>query len=736
MSVFRLTARVVRRLFGSRVVFNLPVFARLSFIFLAILGLTISVITYLVLNNLTSVAPNRQLVWSLLSLNSFIVAVLVILLVLQALRLRRRLQFAGANMHSRMVTLFSAIAAVPALLAAVFTIVTMERGTDYWFSQRTKTIIANTSAVADAYVVDQRQHLRHDINMMIRDLSAARPLMVSSPEKFTQFLAAQAGIRKIPQALIVNREGQVLMASRPQDARLASPPRQQVFADAVERTVILPTIENGQIMGLRKLSGDSPYYLFATRILSANVMQHLVQSAMAVRDYSAMEKRRFETQLAFAMVYLVLTLVILLSAIWLGLALADRLVLPIGRLIFASRRLGEGDLEARVDVKGRNANDEINELANSFNEMAEQLGAQQSSLDERARFTETMLHGVSSGVVGIDGDGFISHANDKAAALYETTVEHLIGRALSLQMPVFASLANRARTQGGVVTDQLKWHDGKLKGHTFQASAAAMTGAIGEVVITFDDVTNLLTAQRNAAWSDIARRIAHEIKNPLTPIQLSAERLQAKYGEQIAVDEDVFQKCTETIIRQVEDIGRMVDEFASFARMPSAVMGAFNVHDAVAQAVLLQRVSHQDVDYQVSCDTDITMHGDRRLISQALTNVLKNAAEAVMGVSGERRIELAVSASEEGLSVRVSDSGNGWPAGDRYALLEPYHTSRADGTGLGLSIVKKIVEDHGGSLTLVDAPWCASGGTGASVQMVFPLPKIETVGQSKLLEAL
>lgn len=737
MSVFRLTD-FVRRQSGSTLSIGWADLARYSSIFLALLGLSSGVMTYLVLSNLTPLTPNRQLVWTMLSVNMFIVTGLIVVLLAQAVRLRRRQrrEFAGAHMHGRMIMLFSAVAALPAILVAVFAVVTMDRGLDYWFSARTKAIIDNTSSVANAYLTDQRDSLRRDMDMMVNDLLAARDLLQRDPARFEKFLKAQSGIRKMPQALIIRENGNVLMAASPEETILTSLPPKEAFMASSERTAILTALESGQIMALRRLSADSDMYLYTTRILSTNVMQHLAESAVAVRDYQSMEKRRFETQLTFAMIYIVLTLVILLSAIRLAISLADRMVLPISRLIYASRRLGEGDLKSRVPVSEMRGNDEINELANSFNVMAERLGMQQSSLDERARFTEKVLHGVSSGVIGIDDFERINHANESAAMLYDAAPEDLIGRKLSDIMPEFASLAAKARAQGGLATDQLEWQDNKSKGHRFQASAATMAGVTGGVVITFDDITDLLTAQRNAAWADIARRIAHEIKNPLTPIQLSAERLQAKYGNSVEGGEDIFRKCTETIIRQVEDIGRMVDEFASFARMPTAVMGQVDMHDVVAQSVLLQRVAHRDIAFDVACPTGVIMRGDRRLISQAITNLLKNAAEALRGISGEKKIELRVERTAEKISIIVNDSGPGWPQGNRYALLEPYHTSRAEGTGLGLSIVKKVVEDHGGKLTLADAPWCASGGTGASVQMEFPLSQNETVGQSKVLEDL
>ena len=720
---------------------------RRAAMFFGFLGLSLGIGSYFVISNMTPIDANRETVWTLLSLNIFAVVGLAIVLAGQAIRLRKRSrrQHAGARLHGRMVALFATVAVIPAIFVSIFTLMTFDRGLDYWFSQRTKTIIENTTAVANAYLTEQREGLRSDISVMTDDLQPAIAAVTREPERFHNFLRAQAAIRNMPQALIIDQRGNVLMAASPKTTILTSLPPAEAFKVADTQPVIMTAIDQGQVRALRQLDAAQGLYLYATRILSPNVVAQLIQTDLAVREYSAMEKRRFETQLTIVIIYIVLTLVILLSAVWLGLMLADRLVSPIGRLIAASRRLGEGDLQARVHMDKSGANAEINNLSETFNEMAERLGAQQNDLlltqdrlNERAQFTEAVLHGVSSGVIGVDEAGRINHVNQPAAHLYGADENALIGMGLKDAFPDLADLARQARlVPGQTISAQINARDMSMRGFSLRASALAGADAGGGVVVTFDDVTDLLTAQRSAAWSDIARRIAHEIKNPLTPIQLSAERLQSKYGKQIAEDDSAFHQCTDTIIRQVEDIGRMVDEFASFARMPSAVMSEFNVTDVIAQTVLLQRVATPDIDFETKADGPLLMYGDGRLISQALINIVKNAAEAVGGVAhDDKRVVISAMQDKHKLVLSVSDSGPGWPEEDRYALLEPYNTSRAAGTGLGLSIVKKVVDDHGGKLVLKDAPWCADGKTGATVQLEFRLPVSQTVGQSKVLEEI
>lgn len=740
-SIFRFSSRMRDELDVTRL-------TRFSSILFATLGLFSGVGTYLVLSNVTPLRPSPQTMWGLLSLNIFIVTGILGVIVWQIIRMRRARQrgHAGARLHRRVVSLFAVIAAVPAILVAVFAVVTLDRGLDSWFSDRTKTIISNTTAVANAYINEHRQNLRRDIMMMANDLSRAAPYYSSDPQRLGKFLSAQAALRSVPQALIIRRNGEVLLAASPDQQMVTELPPAEAFKASENQPVLITVEQKSQVRALMKIPAFEDGYIYITRVLQGNVMQHLAQTDLAVREYSNMEEQRYEAQLTFGMVYIVLTLVILLSAIWLGLSVADRLVRPIGQVIWATQQLGDGDLNARVEDETASKNDEIGQLGANFNVMAERLGEQQKQLisarddlDERARFTEMVLHGVSSGVVGVDDDGRINHANDLACELYAVQERDIIGKPLADVMPEFTEIAVRAgRRKQRSLPVQIDKSDHQNRKHTLLASAAAAQGPHGaSIVVTFDDITESIAAQRNAAWADIARRIAHEIKNPLTPIQLSAERLQSKYGETVDDEKGVFRQCTDTIIRQVSDIGRMVDEFATFARMPEMVLREFDLTDIVSHAIFLQRVAHPEVTYVFENRGEMTMNGDPRQLSQALTNVLKNAEEAMQRLSeSERRIEVSIEKTDDDIRFIVSDTGPGWPVDDRYALVEPYNTSRQQGTGLGLSIVKKVMDDHGGQLILQPAPWAETGGSGATIILVFPQQASKTVGQSKILEEI
>src|SRR6185312_11815838 len=421
---------------------------------------------------------------------------------------------------------------------------------------------------------------------------------------------------------------------------------------------------------------------------------------------------------------------------------ASRIVTPIGRLAGAAERVSEGDLGVRVAV-GKD-DDEISSLSETFNRMTSQLEGQRKELidanfqlDSRRRFTEAMLEGVSAGVVGLDGEGRITLINRTASRLLDATPEEIEGRHYSECVPELAGLIRRAMSEpmaqaAGQVDVR---RDGALRHLNVQVSSEAGDKTHG-FVVTFDDITDLVSAQRTAAWADVARRIAHEIKNPLTPIQLSAERLKRKYAGEVSSDPEVFAQCTDTIIRQVGDIGRMVDEFSSFARMPAPVIRSEQAQELVRHAVFLQRVAHPQITFEVTAPSEpVVFDCDGRLVSQALTNVLKNAAEAIAArmTAGDKTpgaIALDLTVKGGRLIMSVRDNGVGLPAENRHRLTEPYVTTRVKGTGLGLAIVRKILEDHGGELVLEDASRETSGqSTGAIVRMSFPLRRPAKVEQ-------
>ena len=703
-------------------------------LFFAACGLIGGLATYLILSGLTPIIPNRDIVWFLFGLNIFMITGLLAVVGTHIIRLIRRRQrgVAGAELHARLVFLFSIIASVPAVLVATFAIVTLDRGLDSWFSERTKSIISNTTAVANAYLTEHREGLRREVLTIERDLTRAWTAIDHNPQRLDIFLAAQAGLRSISKLIVLDASGKIHSSSPEQPGSKNAIPPPEVFTAAQNGKPVIITIGAlAQVQVLQKLSvkTKTPLYMLGTRFVSPNVLEHLSKTDTAVREYGEMEDRRFEAQITFAMIYIVITLIILLSAIWFGLWIADRLVKPISGLIRATQRMSQGDLSVRVADK---SDDEMGRLGKMFNTMAVHLGKQQKELidarddlNERHRFTEMVLNSASAGILGVDENGHISHANPAAGKIFQSSAHDLIGQAFEKLLPEVMPLIHDAKGQPGR-NIQITRRTSDGEDHLLRLSISQNTISHGtNIVMSLDDVTDLVAAQRTAAWADIARRIAHEIKNPLTPIQLSAERLHRKYRDQIQTDTEAFDQCTNTIIRQVGDIGRMVDEFSSFARMPSAVMDRFDLTDVVSQSIFLLRMSNTNIHFKFENPGPIEAEGDHRLISQALTNTIKNAIEAISRNTEENTqvIEIELSYTDENCIISISDTGPGWPRGDRMSLLEPYKTSRVDGTGLGLAIVKKIVEDHGGRILMEDAELFKEKGYGA--KFIIDIPRYQ-----------
>jgi two-component system nitrogen regulation sensor histidine kinase NtrY len=448
-----------------------------------------------------------------------------------------------------------------------------------------------------------------------------------------------------------------------------------------------------------------------------------------VTEYAAIEARRFGVQIAFALMYTVIALTVLLSAVWIGLNFANRLVAPIRRLIGAANVVSTGNLHVRVPI--RQSEGDLAQLGETFNRMTQELRSQRDDIvrardliDSRRRFTEAVLAGASAGVIGVDGDGCVSILNRSAEKLIGRTEPEALGRPLTEVFPeladFMAAVRSGARTQDQVTITR----NGRERNLSVRITSEQSGESGHGNVVTLDDITELVAAQRTAAWADVARRIAHEIKNPLTPIQLSAERLRRKYGNMIGEDRAIFEQCTDTIVRQVDDIRRMVDEFSRFARMPKPVIAAEDVADTVRQAVFLMRVGNSEIEIDANIAEDpMPARFDRRLMSQALTNLIKNATEAIAAVppADLGKGSIRVFAAREGgdIVIDVVDNGIGLPKENRSRLLEPYVTTREKGTGLGLAIVGRIVEDHGGSIELRDAADKIPGQRGAWVRVRF-----------------
>jgi two-component system nitrogen regulation sensor histidine kinase NtrY len=697
---------------------------------LAAAALASGIATYLALTGAPPIGPRPILVLALLQLDLVLLLALAALVAKRLVKVwaERRRGAAGSRLQVRLVGLFSLIAVLPTIIVAVFSYLFFSFGVEAWFSDKVRTAISESVAVADAYVREHQQAIRADALAMANDLDRSASTLQLNPQYLAPVLTAQAAMRGLTEAAVLDRRGTMLART----GLVFALGFEDVSQDALRRAnqgevVIITNDQDERVRALVRLGEFSDLYLYVGRFIEPRVLAHRDEVHLAAAQYERLEGQRSGFQITFAAIYILVALLFLAAAISIGIHFAAQLADPISRLMGAAERVRAGDLAVRVPEGEKD--DELVSLSRAFNRMTNQIQSQQRELieanrqlDERRRFTETVLTGVSAGVIGLDRDGRIHLPNRSASALLGVDLDLSLGEDLAEVAPEMAGLLEEAAQRPERLAQAQVQIVGNNRTRTLLVRIAAEHDdrEISGFVVTFDDITELLSAQRKAAWADIARRIAHEIKNPLTPIQLSAERLRRKYLREIKKDPDTFRICTDTIIRHVEDIGRMVDEFSSFARMPAPVLKPEDLTAIVERAVFLQRTAHPEMAFETSFSTrPIPLRCDARLVGQALINIVKNAIEAIEAriVEGDPtpgRVAVMVSDAEGQVAVVVEDNGKGLPQQDRQRLTEPYVTTRSKGTGLGLAIVKKIMEDHRGELVLEDRE---SGG--ARVKLVF-----------------
>jgi two-component system, NtrC family, nitrogen regulation sensor histidine kinase NtrY len=705
--------------------------------------------TFVVLAGLTPINPTNNVVVTLLGVNALAVLLLLGIIgreVWHILQARRRGR-AAARLHVQIVALFSVIAALPAILVAVVASVTLDRGLDRLFSVRARSMMENSLIVADAYIREHAQSIRADADAMAIDVSRAKPLFDQDRERFRQFFTAQASLRDLPTAMMITGDRTIILSADiqlPPDLLPPAVPPTETLIKADEAPQVGFLNEANYVGAVTKLRGYDNAYLYVARFIDPQVLAQIRETQTSIAQYATLEARRLGVQIAFALMYTVIALTVLLSAVWIGFAFANRLVAPIRRLIGAADIVSTGNLHVQVPV--RRSEGDLAQLGATFNKMTQELRTQRNDIvrardliDSRRRFTEAVLAGASAGVIGVDGKGRISILNRSAEKLVGCAEVDALGRQFEEVVPELKEFIESA-TSGGqrlVQGHTTLNRNGRDRTVSVRVTTEQAADAEQGYVVTLDDITALVSAQRTAAWADIARRIAHEIKNPLTPIQLSAERLRRKYGKVITEDRAVFEQCTDTIVRQVDDIRRMVDEFSRFARMPKPVMAAEDVADTVRQVVFLQRVGNADIDIDVEFAEDpMPAQFDRRLISQGLTNIIKNAGEAIAAAPADPAVRgrILVAAARDGsdIVIDVIDNGIGLPKDNRSRLLEPYVTTREKGTGLGLAIVGKILEEHGGRIELHDAAEKFPGQRGAWMRLrIASEPVVTTTDEKK-----
>jgi len=682
---------------------------------LAILAVASGAGTYIALSRENMAArPGDGLVAALLLVNLVLLVTLATLVARRVVSvwLARREGSAGSNLHLRLVGLFALVAAVPSVIMAVLSALFLQYGVQNWFSETVREALNNSLEVAEAYIEEHRKNIKLDLVAMANDLNRAAGEAERDKDYLDGLVESQAIFRALQEAIVFDSNGRIL-AKYSLDLDLSANRVPNTVMQRVQggEVVVVSNPGDDQVRALTKLDGFFDAFLYISRGVDPRVTAHVEAARRAVETYHNLEGQRSSVQLRSNAIFIVLALVMLLVAIWLALWFSNRLVAPISRLVSAANRIRQGDLTARAD--GPAGPDELGVLSRTFNRMTRQLEAQRRELvstnrelDERRRFLEAVLEGVSAGVLGVTPEGCIHVPNRSACDLLGLGADQMVGCRLAEIAPQMGRLLDEAAhspektAQAQVAVERRDQMRNLLVRVAAETDGASLAG----FVVTFDDITQQLRDQRTAAWADVARRIAHEIKNPLTPIQLSAERLRRKYQKELA-DPGIFVACTDTIIRQVGDLRQMVDEFSAFARMPAPIFEPRRLGELVREAVYLQELADSNIKFSFDLPAeDIEIVCDSRLIAQALTNLVKNAAESIDarhsrdgGDAGN--ISLRLRGFGDRVEIAVEDSGIGLPE-DAERLVEPYVTTRAKGTGLGLAIVRRVAEEHGGRIVL------------------------------------
>lgn len=718
------------------------------------LALMTAIASFVILIGLTPLKPDFSVTVAAIIINGIFAVALFVLIIIELRRITEagKLGRAGARLHIRIVSLFSIIAIAPAIAVAIVAAVTLDLGLDRWFDIRTRTIVESSQQVAQSYINENAINLRDSSINMAFALSAQRVLYRLDRNGFRAYLTQQAKGRGMLGASVIRSDGSVIhSADIVTDQPLPLPPPVALEAATDGNPVAIPPERTNLVGSIIKIPDLDDAYLYTVRLVDANVLDAVRLMKQNREEYSNLDQNRAVVQLAFALLYVGLTLIVVLSAIWTGIAVANRLVRPIRQLINASDEVAGGNLAVRVPI--RRDDGDLAQLGETFNDMLVQLKTQRDeilmakdTIDERRRFSEAVLSGVSAGVLGIDETGKVSVSNRSTAQILGYPDGLPFGISLHELSPqlgdAFSEMKNNERDdlrrqitftdrsgRERVLNVQLTLDKSELPDPDSDLVSQIAAGRKTHV-LTIDDISDLMDAQRTSAWADVARRIAHEIKNPLTPIQLSAERIRRRYGKQISDDDRaVFDQCTDTIIRQVGDIGRMVDEFSSFARMPKPVIEMRDLKSTIKEAAFLVEVSNNAIVFEREFpDEPLNCYFDDRLVGQAVGNIIKNASESVEAWLAENhesdeigKVTIKGYKSSDGaIVVDILDNGRGFPKANRQRLLEPYMTTREKGTGLGLAIVRKIMEDHKGILELHDAPEDYGNGRGAMVRMIFP----------------
>lgn len=697
---------------------------------LVMLGCISGIATYAALTEAPPFGNSPNTVIWLLNFDLVILLILVAVIAHKVVGLMsgRKRGLAGSHLQVRLVYTFSLLAAVPAIIMTVFSAYFFYFGVQTWFSQRVYTAVNESQAVAQAYLEEHKHVIRADTLAMANDLDRQSIMLLGNPQALEKVVQTQSFLRNLSEVIVFDSSGKVLARSGLTfSLELEELPKLAMQQANYGDVVITTGGNDDRVRALVKLNGFVDSYLFAGRMVDPQVLSHLNATKEAAESYKNLETQTSNMQVTVNMIFVVVGLLLVFVAIWFGLILARQLASPISAMIAASDRVRAGDLTTRVEEF--NGVEEFDYLGKSFNRMTRQIEEQQNELisanrqlDRRRRLTETVLEGVSAGIIGVDQKGVVNLANNSAALLLEHDANILSGNKIFDIIPELKPLLAEAHNKPEKITQAeipFETESGVRKTFLLRIAIEMIGDQEVGAILTFDDITELQSAQRKAAWADVARRIAHEIKNPLTPIQLSAERLNRRYLKQIEQDPEIFSQCIETIIKHVGDIGHMVNEFSSFARMPEAVLEKGDVEKLVSTLLTLQKQAHHNVKFNlVKADPNTETKFDAQQMRQAVTNLIQNSIDSIK-IRKENdepnettgKINVLVGSHDDYIFISISDNGAGFPEHENTEnLTEPYVTHKQKGTGLGLAIVKKIMEDHSGKVLMGPADWLQKKG--------------------------
>lgn len=713
--------------------------------------------TFVILAGAQTFADKSARVLPFIYLDLVLMLLLVVILAKRLVELwvERRRGLAGSKLHVQIVGLFSLITIIPAILVAGFAAIFINIGVQSWFGEPVRAALSEAREVADSYLKEHMQAIKHDASVIVQELAPQVLALMADQKKFSHILTELGLVHRLSEVVVLSGDKQVIARSilsfsfEFENLDLDRAIRVINDVQAGEKVVFLADLGKESIDRVRVLVRLDPLtdtYLYIGKLTDRAVLKHVARTEGAVKEYDRLGEQSAALQLIFILFFSVVALLLLLAAVWGGLTIANLLMRPITRLIIASEKISQGDLTVQVTAE-RSMNNELGSLAQAFNRMTIQLNTQRkdlitanSQIDRRRVFIETVLAQISAGVIRLDSDMLLELMNHRAAVLLSVSEDMVKGQKLSQVSSELDGLLDRVRAENlQQVNEQVAL---TRRGITCILQVSIIVhqeqGLIKGYMITFDDVTALVNAQRKAAWSDVARRIAHEIKNPLTPIQLSAERLKRRYLKEIHSDPQTFEVCIETIVRQVGQIGNLITEFSSFARMPQPTMKEENIAEICKQAIFLQKQAHTSVLFQLQIpEHSVKVRCDAQQISQLLTNLLQNALNALEShqsksvLTGEQTLKAQISLTlimrEIDILIVVEDNGSGFPLEGRERLTEPYFTTHAKGSGLGLAIVAKIVEDHRGRLELGDS---SLGGAKVTVELPISYENTNKVEQN------